>query len=110
MDDSPELTEDQFRLAAATERGPRRAELLHQVTVLADRRGAYHHAASDAVLSARKMGVARAVPGQETGLYMGAGLPQKAEALAVHLVEIAASDPTPGQETEKNLEPAKCLI
>jgi len=65
MDDSPELTEDQFRLAAATEHGPRRAELLDQVTVLADRRGAYHHAASDAALSARKMGVARRYQGKK---------------------------------------------
>jgi hypothetical protein len=104
------LTEDQLRLAAGTERGPRRARPLHQVTVLADRRAACQDAASDAALSARKIGPGQAVSGQGTGLYMGAGLPQKAEALAVHLVEIATSDPTPGQETEKNLEPAKCLI
>ena len=50
-------------------------------------------AASDAALSARKLGPGQAVSGQGTGLYMGAGLPQTAGALAVHLVELVTRIP-----------------
>jgi hypothetical protein len=87
------LTEDQLRLAAGTDRGPPRPELLHQLFVLADRRAACQDAASDAALSARKIGPGQAVPGRGTGRYMGAGLPQTAGALAVHLVELLTRIP-----------------
>ena len=87
------LTEDQLRLAAGTDRGPLRPKLLHQLSVLADRRGACQDAASDAALSASKIGPGQAVSGQGTGLYMGAGLPQTAGALAVHLVELVTRIP-----------------
>jgi hypothetical protein len=98
-----QLTEDQLRLAAGTDRDPLRPKLLHQLSMLADRRAACH----DAALSARKIGPGQAVPGQGTGLYMGAGLPQTAGALAVHLVELVTRipDSRPPKEPRRTWSP-----
>lgn len=97
------LTEDQPRLAAGTDRGPLRPKLLHQLSVLADRRAA----CQDAALSARKIGPGQEVPGQGTGLFMGAGLPQKAGALVVHLVELVTRipDSRPPKEPRRTWSP-----
>jgi len=103
------LTEDQLRLAAGTDRGPLRPKLLHQLSVLADRRAPLpgRRQRRSPERQRGRAGLARRYRGKELVYTWGVGLPQTAGVLAVHLVELVTRIPhsRPPKEPRRTWSP-----